>query len=48
MNMDINHILIIAKRSQASFCLMGLATPVQMSESLSYTVAPKPFKYVNA
>lgn len=47
-NMDIKHTLIIAKQSQASFYLMGLATPVQVSESLSYTVSPKPFKYINA
>jgi len=46
MNMDIEHILIITKQSQASFCLMGLATLVQTS--LSYTVSPKSFKYINA
>lgn len=48
MNMHIKHILVITKQSQASFYLMGFATPMQMSESLSYTVFPKPFKYINA
>lgn len=44
---EYGHKTRIAKQSQASFRSMGLATPVQMSESLSYTVSPKPFEYIN-